>query len=276
MASVRRKEADLRFDDEPAPDVAAPRGAIVSHVLIVLAGILTAVVLIVAIDLFAPDWVRVMLLDRDRSTYPFTIQTFEWIAFGFGLGELAVRARDAREERAQLRARLLPEDETTILHRPDLRQIYAATRRAMRSTRRPRFLPRLVQRIVLQFQANRSVSEANALLTSSLELFQHDIDLRYTLVRYTIWVLPTLGFLGTVMGISLALRYAGEANPRDPNLLHELTKILAVKFDTTLVALSLSAILVLLQHLIQRYEEAALNAVGQYTIDNLVNRLVED
>jgi biopolymer transport protein ExbB/TolQ len=276
VATVSRKDHIPQFKEVPVPDTRPPRSAAISHVLIVLAGILSAVVLIVLIDLFAPDWVRIMLLDRERATYPLTIQTCEWIAFGFGLGELAVRMRDAREERAQLRSRLLPEDESTILHRPDLRQIYAATRRALRSTRRPRFLPRLVQRIVLQFQANRSVSEANALLTSSLELFQHDIDLRYTLVRYTIWVLPTLGFLGTVMGISLALRYAGAANPRDPNLLHELTKILAVKFDTTLVALSLSAILVLLQHLIQRYEESALNAVGQYCIDNLVNRLVEE
>ena len=40
------------------------------------------------------------------------------------------------------------------------------------------------------------------------------------MVRYTIWVLPTLGFVGTVLGISQALRFAGAANPRDPTLLH--------------------------------------------------------
>lgn len=276
MATIDREGRALGFDDWSVSGRRRSRSATLSHIVIVLAGILSAIALILAIDLFAPDWVKVMLLDRERSTYPLTIQTCEWLAFGFGLGELMVRARDARGERAELRSGLLPEDESTILHRPDLRQIYAATRAALYASPRPRFLPRLVQRIVLQFQANRSVSEANALLTSSLELFQHDIDLRYTLVRYTIWVLPTLGFLGTVMGISLALRYAGDANPRDPNLLHELTKILAVKFDTTLVALSLSAILVFAQHLIQRYEEAALNAVGQYCIDNLINRLVEE
>jgi biopolymer transport protein ExbB/TolQ len=276
MATVQRKPRAVPLEGRAAPDRRRTRRAFVSHAAIVFAGIAGAVVLIVLIDLLAPDWVRIMLLDRERTTYPLTIQTFEWLAFGFGLGELVARARDAREERAQLRAGLLPEDESTILHRPDLRRIYAATRQALHASPRQHFLPRLVHRIVLQFQANRSVGEANALLTSSMELFQHEIDLRYTLVRYTIWVLPTLGFLGTVMGISLALRYAGAANPRDPNLLHELTKILAVKFDTTLVALALSAILVLLQHLIQRYEESALNAVGQYTIDNLVNRLVEE
>lgn len=270
MAAANPERAHLLL--EPP----ARSSGVLSHIAIDAAGVLGAILAILAIGAFAPEWVAVMLLDKGRSTYPFTIQNFEWLAFGFGLGELAVRARDARAERAQLRSGLLPEDESTILQGPDLRRIYAAARAALRASPRPRFLPRLVQRIVVQFQANRSVSEANALLTSSLELFQHEIDLRYTLVRYTIWVLPTLGFLGTVMGISLALRYAGQADPRDPTLLHELTRILAVKFDTTLVALSLSAILVLIQHLIQRHEEAALNAVGQYCIDNLINRLLEE
>jgi biopolymer transport protein ExbB/TolQ len=264
--------------EEVLPPVAdkLSRNSRFMHAAIDLTGVGGAVVMIWAIGALAPHWVAVMLLDVGRETYPVTIQNCEWLAFGFGLGELAVRAIDARAESAELRSALLPEDESTILQAPDLRRIHAATRVRQRVSGRPRFLPSLVQRIVLQFQANRSVSEANALLTSSLELFQHEIDLRYTLIRYTIWVLPTLGFLGTVMGISLALRYAGEANPRDPALLRELTRILAVKFDTTLVALSLSAILVFAQHLIQRYEESALNAVGQYCIDNLINRLVNE
>ena len=80
---------------------------------------------------------------------------------------------------------------------------------------------------------------------------------------------------GVVTAVPL-LCFAGAANPRDPTLLHELTQILAVKFDTTLVALSLAAILVLAQHLIQRYEEAALNKAGQYCIDNLINRLLNE
>ena len=240
------------------------------------AGLVAAVVMMWAIHVFAPEWVAVMLLDIHRSTYPITIQTFEWLAFGFCLGELAVRVLAARADRAQLRLGLLPEDEMTILQAPELRRIHAAARAALRASSRPHFLPRLIQRIVLQFQANRSVSEATAILTASLELFQHEIDLRYSMVRYTIWVLPTLGFVGTVLGISQALRFAGAANPRDPTLLHELTQILAVKFDTTLVALSLAAVLVLAQHLIQRYEEAALNKAGQYCIDNLINRLLNE
>jgi biopolymer transport protein ExbB/TolQ len=270
VVATVQQQLPLSLEERPGDS-----GAFV-HAAFVGAGLMAAVVMMWAIYLFAPEWVAVMLLDIHRSTYPITIQTFEWLAFGFCLGELAVRVLAARADRAQLRLGLLPEDEMTILQAPELRRIHAAARAALRASTRPHFLPRLIQRIVLQFQANRSVSEATAILTASLELFQHEIDLRYSMVRYTIWVLPTLGFVGTVLGISQALRFAGAANPRDPTLLHELTQILAVKFDTTLVALSLAAILVLAQHLIQRYEEAALNKAGQYCIDNLINRLLNE
>jgi hypothetical protein len=109
------------------------------------------------------------------------------------------------------------------------------------------------------------LSEAIAIGTASLELFQHEIDRRCSMVRYTIWVLPTLGFVGTVLGISQGLRFTGVANPPEPTLLQELTQILAVEFDTTLIALSLAAVLILAQHSVQRYEET-LNAAGQCCI----------
>jgi hypothetical protein len=48
---------------------------------------------------------------------------------------------------------------------------------------------------------------------------------------------------------------------------------MAVAFDTTMLALCLSAVLVLAHHLVQQFEERVLNAVGQYCLDNLINRL---
>ena len=97
------------------------------------------------------------------------------------------------------------------------------------------------------------------------------------MVRYIIWAIPALGFIGTVMGISLALAYRRRGRPAGPEpALPELTKQLAVAFDTTLLALVMSAVLVLVQHVVQAYEERALNQAGQYCLDNLINRLYVD
>lgn len=248
------------------------------HPVILLACLAGAVVLIQLFDLYLPDTTAAILTDRGRSTYPITVQNVMWLVFALGVGELIVRARDAAAEHAELGMRYLPEDETTILQAPELRRIYAVAREATQDGGRSqgRFLPRLIQRVVTQFQTNQAVDQANALLNSSLELSLHETDLRYSMIRYVIWAIPTLGFIGTVIGISLALAYAGSVDLQDPSLLSELTKRLAVAFNTTLLALVMSAVLVLVQHVVQAYEERTLNQAGQYCLDNLINRLYVD
>jgi biopolymer transport protein ExbB/TolQ len=246
-----------------------------SHPFILLACLVGAVALIHTFDLVLSDAWGEILNDRGRSTYPLTVQNIMWVVFALGIGELIVRTRDAFAEQAELAKGYLPEDEITILQSPDLRRIYAVARGAVQDggASQGRFLPRLIQRVVTQVQTNQSVDQANALLNSSLELALHEIDLRYSMVRYVIWAIPTLGFIGTVMGIALALQFAGSVDLQDPSLLSQLSKHLAVAFNTTLLALVMSAVLVLVQHIVQAYEERALNRAGEYCLDNLINRL---
>jgi len=52
-----------------------------------------------------------------------------------------------------------------------------------------------------------------------------------------------------------------------------VTSRLGVAFTTTLLALIMAAVLVLLQSLIQNKEERALNEAGQYCLDHLILRL---
>ena len=252
-----------------------PVRRIFSYPLILAACLGLAVALIKIFEIHLTETWAAILIDRERESYPITVQNAMWLVFGLGLGELLVRFKEGWAERRQLRDGYLPEDETTVLQAPDLRRIYAKVRSAAApgTAAGGRFLPRLIQRVILQFQTSRSVEQASTLLNSSLELSLHEIDLRYSMIRYVVWLIPTLGFIGTVIGISLALAYAGNVDLQDPTLLAELTQRLAVAFNTTLLALAMSAILVLIQHIVQAREEGALNLAGQYCLDNLINRL---
>lgn len=221
--------------------------------------------------------IRERFNDPDRSLvrfpFPATVQNVMWLVFFLGLGELILRFVDGSREVGQVRRGYLPEDERTILRSEDLAPIFNRVRHAPGAS--VRFLPRLIHRVLLQFQLTRSVEQANALLNSSLELYLHEIDLRYNLLRYVMWLIPSLGFIGTVIGIALALNIAGQVESQDPQLLSILADQLGVAFYTTLLALLQAAVLVALMHVAQGREERALNDAGQYCLDNLINRLYE-
>lgn len=218
-----------------------------------------------------------LLLDYSATSvdnyryYPFTVQNVMWLVFFFSLGELFWRFLVTRADENQLRQHYLPENARAVLQAADLGEIYKKIRETVGDTEL--FLPRLINRIILQFHSSRSVGQANALLDSSLDLYMHEVDLRYNLLRYLMWLIPSLGFIGTVIGIAMALNYAGSADPNAADYIKQIAANLAVAFFTTLLALLQAMILVFLLHIVQAREERALNHAGQYCLDNLINRL---
>ena len=215
---------------------------------------------------------------EEKVPYPFTIQNLMWLMFFIGCGEIWTRIRQASRDLEPVNARLLPEDPESMLRAADLGSIYKRVNTG--GFAEDAFLPRLINRTILQFQSSRSVDQANSLLNSTLELCQHEIELRYNMLRYLVWLLPTLGFIGTVIGIALALTaLGGDVDFNDTakmaGMMKELTKKLGVAFYTTLLALLQSAILVFTLHIAQAREERGLNRAGQYCLDNLINRLYD-
>lgn len=203
-------------------------------------------------------------------SFPFSIQALMHILVAVGLAEMFIRSRVARWETNFLSQNLLPEDEETVLQIRDLGTIRRRVAQAFDGD--SGFLPSLIDLTILRLQTSQSVDQAATVLNASLELFGQKVDLRYQLVRYLVWVIPTVGFIGTVVGIAAALEFV------DPDQmdLKVVTAALSVAFDTTVIALIWSAILVLVQHVVQKREEMALNQAGHYCLNNLINRIYID
>jgi biopolymer transport protein ExbB/TolQ len=161
----------------------------------------------------------------------------------------------------------LPEDDQTVLVLDDLGPLRRKVSGAFDADNG--FLPYLIDLSVLQAQASRSVDQTVSVLNATLELIAHRVDLRYQLLRYLSWVIPTVGFIGTVVGIASAL---GLVDPENMQI-RLVTGSLAVAFDTTVIALLWSAIIVLLLGIVQKEEELAVNRAGSYCLKNLINRL---
>lgn len=210
-----------------------------------------------------------LLLDRTSPIfpYPFTVQNMEWVCFFLGLGEVWARWRTARRELAFLGQGFLPEDEETVLQASDLGDIRRLT--AGRFDGENGFLPAMVDMCVLQFQAGRSVDQTVSVLNSQLDIVAHRVDLRYALLRYLSWVIPTLGFIGTVVGIASTLVIMKQKDFQ----IADLTATLSTAFDTTILALAASGVLVFFLNMVQAAEERGVNLAGHYCLKNLVNRL---
>lgn len=101
----------------------------------------------------------------------------------------------------------------------------------------------------------------------------------YVLPRILIWAIPLLGFVGTVMGISSAVNgftsflSGAEEIDQIKEGIGFVTTGLAVAFDTTLLALLLSILVMLPLVAIERMESQLLLAVDIYLNDRLLVKL---
>jgi biopolymer transport protein ExbB/TolQ len=92
----------------------------------------------------------------------------------------------------------------------------------------------------------------------------------YGLIKIIIWAIPILGFLGTVIGITIAI--ASLQPEQLEQSLPEVTGGLGVAFDTTALALGLSMVLMFVQYVVDKYEQRLLASVDRRMTEELVGR----
>jgi biopolymer transport protein ExbB/TolQ len=86
----------------------------------------------------------------------------------------------------------------------------------------------------------------------------------YGLFRVIVWAIPILGFLGTVIGITMMLTGAAQmANGSDQSSMFKIFEGLGLKFDTTALALTLSMVLMFMHFFVERAENSLLEQVDR-------------
>jgi biopolymer transport protein ExbB/TolQ len=108
-----------------------------------------------------------------------------------------------------------------------------------------------------------------------------ELETSYAGIRYLIWLVPTLGFIGTVMGIGVGI--AGFADilqkaqgfQEIQKALPMVTHNLGTAFDTTLLALGLSAVAVFyMSHGLKRQEQL-LEEIDHFCFDDVCSLFQE-
>ena len=134
-------------------------------------------------------------------------------------------------------------------------------------------------RALEHFTVRRSVSETVDQLRLSAERDENTIESSYTMLRVFIWAIPILGFIGTVLGIGASVGGFSEAvsSASDLDVMKDsigvVTSGLGVAFDTTLLALVTSVLIMFPTSSLQKAEEDYLAQVDEYCQRRLVSRL---
>jgi biopolymer transport protein ExbB/TolQ len=92
------------------------------------------------------------------------------------------------------------------------------------------------------------------------------------MLRYLVWAIPSIGFIGTVRGIGVALQRADQALQGD---ISGVTSALGVAFNSTLVALFVSILLMLLIHLLQGGQEGLILRLQTFCREQLIDKLFD-
>jgi len=209
------------------------------------------------------------LLERYFASHP-----VEYLATGMffvGLAALVIRAADVAQQYAAIgRALLGPAtpsqgivgDCEVLLDRLD----------RLPASRRNDYLVRRLREAIEHVRRRGSADQLEEELRYLADLDADRAAAGFALVRIIIWAIPILGFLGTVIGITLAIANLSPQALEDS--LPQVTAGLGVAFDTTALALGLSIVLMFAQFLTDRAQQALLNRVDQRAAEELRGRFV--
>ncbi len=123
------------------------------------------------------------------------------------------------------------------------------------------------------------IGDVDKVLSTQADNDEANIDTSYTILRGFVWAIPVLGFIGTVLGLSVALGSFGDVLSNAGEMselktaLQNVTGGLSTAFETTLEGLVSALCIQMLMTGMQRKEEQFLDACRDYCQKNIVGRL---
>ena len=156
---------------------------------------------------------------------------------------------------------VLPDDARDHLRRFDQLPAY------LRET----VVPRVLKSALKRFGATRNIQDAATTVHHSCEIEATRLDAELSTIRFAVWSIPAIGFVGTVRGLGEALESAqfvlNSTNPA------ALTSGLGLSFNSTFTALTLCILVMYVFHELQLVQDRLVLDTEQYAEDELISRL---
>ncbi len=208
----------------------------------------------------------------ERSVYVL-IRDYEqevcFILLFWALAIIAYKGILIVRNRALLQQELLPLEEGLRILPEDTRDL-SRRLQALPPHAREALLPRTLLAALQRFSATRNIQDVSTAMHAYCTSEGERLESELSMIRYIAWAIPSVGFIGTVRGIGEALGQAHKAIEGD---IFGVTTSLGVAFNSTLIALLLSIVLMFLVHQLQRLQERYVLDIAAYCEEHLTSRL---
>lgn len=213
----------------------------------------------------SPSLYRVLvLLGGDVATGGY-IQGFTYLAFFWAWFEVREKLTNIVRERKAFSLNLIPTSEKHVFMPADINNLKF---KLIEFEKREKYiLSDLLKKACTKFRTSGNLSDLIDIVSIQIEVSQEKAEGEQSTIRYLSWVIPSIGFVGTVLGISQALIVANSGD------MEKITSLLGVAFDTTLVALILSIIIMWFVHQLQEETDRFHSDLKEFVIENLINKI---
>jgi hypothetical protein len=192
-----------------------------------------------------------------------------FVLFFWGLFLLALKIKGSIEENNSLEVDYLGLGAEDRLKKEDARPVLWKLERGSEGNSHTLYY-RVLYRTIEFFRFATSLEEIINVVKNSCEGELLRLDSEMSMIRYIAWAIPSIGFVGTVRGIGNALGKAQAALEGD---ISAVTASLGTAFNSTLVALLLSLVLMFVVYQVQRMQEQLVMDVENHVQDKVVSKL---
>jgi biopolymer transport protein ExbB/TolQ len=208
----------------------------------------------------------------DRSLWYILKDPEQEISIILGLWALflsAMKAREIGQHRQQLDKGLMRVPPGYRILPTDVRD-YARQLEELPEGERDLIPARTMRHALKRFGETANVQDAATAVHDYSESESARLDSELAMIRFCVWAIPAIGFVGTVRGIGDALSGAQQAVRGDTSV---VTSGLGVAFNSTLVALIISIIIMFVIHELQLRQERLVLDTELYVDDTVISNL---
>ena len=208
-----------------------------------------------------------------QRTISIVIKDFEqeacFILAFWAIAIMGLKAKLTLHERKLLDQSLLEVTAGTSILPEDTRQ-YSRPLQALPDSEQEYLLPRALLTALQRYGSTKNIQNVSTSVREVCESEGDRLDSELSMIRYLIWAIPSIGFIGTVRGIGEAL---GQAQQAVEGNIVGMTASLGVAFNSTLIALVISILIMFLMHQLQLLQERLVLDTQNYCDINLIRHL---